>query len=116
MSENMSVEEVAIKAAIQYELERLSLDSDKDIRVVKKDGYDVISADGRTIEVKGTSGSSLSKGLILNSKREFDHLKNGGYLYRVVNCKSNPEVHVFQFCDLTIREEYRANVTIKMRN
>ena len=116
MSENMSVEEAAINAVIQYELERLSLNSDKDIRVVKMNGYDVVSADGRTIEVKGTNGSSLSKGLILNSKQEFDHLKNGGYLYRVVNCKSNPEVHVFQFDELTVREEYRANVTINKRN
>lgn len=115
MMSNMSVEELAIMAVIQYEVQRLSLQDTSLVKVVKQKGYDVLSYDGRTIEVKGTSGNKLSKGLVLNSRDELEHLMGGGYLYRVLNCRKSPEIHVFQIADLNIKEVFRASVSIKRK-
>lgn len=115
MTNNSSVESSAIEAVIEFEVQRLSLSDRNSVQVVKENGYDVLSADGRAIEVKGTEGDELSKGLVLNSRRELEHLEGGGYLYRVLNCTTTPEIHIFQIDDLSIVEEFRARVRIKNR-
>lgn len=109
---NDDTETKAIELCVAYEQERLGhKDASEIIRMQKGSGYDLQSPD-RNIEVKGSRGKDINKGLVLNSKLEVNSLENGGYLYRVLDVFGSPELYVFTIENLNITERYRADVRI----
>ena len=92
---NKEKEEKAIELVKQYEMRRRKVKTDKTIkRMPKNTGYDLESG-GRKIEVKATGQGEFNKGLRLNSKDEIKFVKNGGYIYRVVNVLSKqPQLYI----------------------
>ena len=87
---NKEKETKALELVKNYELKRLGISDKSLIRKAEKgSGYDLISADGREIEVKATEQSNFNTGLRLNSEQEIKFVSGGGYVYRVTDCLSS---------------------------
>ena len=77
-------------------------------------GYEIVSPDGRTIEVKGTKGKKPNYGFVINSKQEVEHLKNGGYIYRVTDVfGSSPLIHILSEVHIAVTPRFRADARIR---
>jgi len=77
-------------------------------------GYEIVSPDGRTIEVKGTKGTKANYGFVINSQQEIQHLENGGFIYRVTDVfGSTPHIYILSLGHLSITARYRADVRIR---
>jgi hypothetical protein len=77
-------------------------------------GYEIVSPDGRTIEVKGTKGTKPNYGFVINSQQEIQHLENGGFIYRVTDVfGSAPHIYILSRGHLSITARYRAGVRIR---
>ena len=77
-------------------------------------GYEILSPDGRTIEVKGTKGTKPNYGFVINSLQETQHLENGGFIYRVTDVfGTTPHIYILSRGHLSIRTRYRADVRIR---
>src|SRR6266478_8187009 len=77
-------------------------------------GYEIVSPDGRTIEVKGTKGTKANYGFVINSQQETQHLENGGFIYRVTDVfGSTPHIYILSLGHLSITARYRADVRIR---
>lgn len=109
---NTEVEARAIELVMQYEMTRLGLDTSEKIRRMPRgDGYDLESADGRKIEVKGTEGTTVNTGFRLNSSQEISFVEGGGYVYRVVDVFGTPTLHIFNGSQLTLYKSQWASVS-----
>lgn len=64
------------------------------IREVEGCGYEIESPDCRKIEVKGSKGKRINNGFVLNSKGEAEHLRNRGFIYRIIDVDGNPQIHI----------------------
>jgi hypothetical protein len=107
----------AKRIALAFERKRitniLGPDAVSRIREVEGCGYEIVAPDGRNIEVKGSRGKKINGGFVLNSKLEADHLRNGGYIYRVIDVDGDPQIHLLTEADLNLKERYRADVRVK---
>ena len=79
----------AKEIALAYERNRIETLMGKDAASLVREvgeggGYEIVSPDGRTIEVKGAKGVKPNYGFVINSEQEERHLKSGGYIYRII--------------------------------
>jgi hypothetical protein len=73
-------------------------------------GYEIVSPDGRTIEVKGTAGSKPNNGFVFNSAQELAHLERGGYIYRVTEVFGpTPRIYILSLPHVKVTPRYRAD-------
>lgn len=111
------IESRAKDIALAFERQRLSKARGRgrasEIIEVEGCGYEIKAPDGRKIEVKGSKGNQLNKGFVLNSELEAKSLREGGYIYRIVNVNGRPEIHILTARDVNIRKRYRADVRVR---
>ena len=112
------IEAKAKEIALAYERQRimnlLGADATRRIEEVGEgDGYEIKSPDGRTIEVKGSRGHKPNYGFVINSQQEVDHLKGGGFIYRVIDVDGAPKIYVLRLEDIHIVPRFRADVRIR---
>ena len=97
MSRDDEAEAIAMKSAMDYELQQGWTPHDVS---ANNEGYDIRSLNPdllkRYIEVKGRSGSDGSVMLSENEMHRLAQLGDAAWLYIVVNCKSNPELFRIQ--------------------
>jgi len=76
-------------------------------------GYEIVSPDGRTIEVKGTAGTKPNNGFVFNSAQEVAHLERGGFIYRVTDVfGKTPRIYILSLPHVKVTPRYRADVRI----
>ena len=76
-------------------------------------GYEIVSPDGRTIEVKGTKGKKPNYGFVINSAQEVRHLEAGGFIYRITDVfGTTPLIYILSHDHVSITPRYRADVRI----
>jgi hypothetical protein len=76
-------------------------------------GYEIVSPDGRTIEVKGTAKANPNSGFVFNSAQELAHLENGGFIYRVIDVfGAAPRIYILSRAHLKVTPRFRADVRI----
>jgi SNF2 family DNA or RNA helicase len=97
MSRDDEAEAVAMKKAMDYETSQGWTPTDVS---ANNEGYDIrsVSVDDlkRYIEVKGRNGSDGSVMLSENEMNRLAQLGDSAWLYIVMNCKTQPEVHRIQ--------------------
>jgi len=109
----------AKEIALAYERNRIEALMGKEAASLVREvgeggGYEIVSPDGRTIEVKGAKGSKPNYAFVINSEQEINHLKNGGYIYRITDVfGSTPVIHILSEQHLAITPRYRADVRIR---
>jgi hypothetical protein len=108
----------AKEIALAYERRRISKllgpEAIANIREIGEGGgYEIVSADGRMIEVKGTSGTRANYAFVINSAQEVNHLRNGGYIYRITDVFGTPKIHILQAQHVKLTPRYRADVRIQ---
>ena len=109
---NAAVEARAIELVVRYEMARLHLDAAEGIcRVPRGSGYDLKSADGRKIEVKGTEGAVVNTGFRLNTSQEIAFVEGGGYVYRVVDVFGSPILYILNGKELKLYKSQWASVS-----
>lgn len=115
----MNETEARAKAIVlAYERKRIKAtmgeEAAKEIREVGEGGgYEIVSPDGRLIEVKGTKGEDANYAFVINSERELNHIENGGLVYRVTNVfGASPRIYILSKEHLRILPRYRADVRI----
>lgn len=113
---NADVEDRAIALVIAYEMRRLNLRTSASIRRVPRgEGYDLESADGRKIEVKGTEGESVNMGFRFNTREEIQFAESGGFVYRVIDVFGSPRLYIFRGNDLNLYRSEWASVSAPKR-
>jgi len=109
----------AKEIALVFERRRiLALMGEDAVREIREvgagNGYEIASPDGRTIEVKGTEGTDVNVGFILNSEQEFNHIMNGGFVYRITDVFGNlPRIYILTHEHLSIKQRFRADMRIR---
>ena len=112
-------EERGKKIALAYERERVQKSMGKaaarNVREVGEGGgYEIVSPDGRTIEVKAARHSRANYGFVLNSEQEMNHLQKGGFIYRITDVfGESPRIHILSKKHLSITQRFRADVRIR---
>ena len=112
------VEARAKEIALAYERRRILATMGEDAaRLVREvgqgGGYEIISPDGRMIEVKGTKGKKPNYGFVINSEQELSHIESGGFVYRVTSVfDKEPLIYILSREHLHIAQRYRADVRI----
>lgn len=97
MSRDDEAEQIAMNAAINYEIADGWLPEDVS---ANNEGYDIRSINSdhikRYIEVKGRSGADGSVMISENEMNRLAQLGDSAWLYIVINCKSQPELFRIQ--------------------
>ncbi len=112
------VEARAKEIALAYERRRILATMGEDaVRLIREvgegGGYEIISPDGRMIEVKGTKGKKPNYGFVINSEQERSHIESGGFVYRVTSVfEKQPLIYILSREHLQISQRYRADVRI----
>jgi len=112
------VEARAKEIALAYGRRRILKTMGEDaVRLIREvgegGGYEIISPDGRIIEVKGTKGKKPNYGFVINSEQERSHIESGGFVYRVTSVfEKQPLIYVLSREHLQIAQRYRADVRI----
>ena len=76
-------------------------------------GYEILSPDDRTIEVKGTKSKEPNYGFAIHSQQEVKHLRDGGYIYRITDVfGTRPRIYILTLEHLSITPQFRAGVRI----
>ena len=109
----------AKEIALAYERRRIQKEMGEEaiaqIREIGEGGgYEIVSPDGRTIEVKGTKGTKPNYGFVINSQQEVNHLMNGGFIYRITDVfGATPHIYILCRDHLAITPRFRADVRIR---
>lgn len=105
--------------ALAYERERIQKSMGEaeagNVREVGEGGgYEIVSPDGRTIEVKAAEHSHANHGFVLNSEQEMNHLQKGGFIYRITDVfGKSPHINILSKEHLDITRRFRADVRIR---
>ena len=109
MSRDDEAEAIAMKTAMDFESANGWTPEDVS---ANNEGYDIRSINAeqikRYVEVKGRSGSDGSVMVSENEMNRLAQLGDSAWLYIVINCKSQPELHRFQNPAKTLNFEQKS--------